>query len=155
MKKELEEIKKTFKKIPTDRYQKNVDRRYYLIGLLYYGYGMTEHAIAELLKIDRNRVHHNKIMGLKFRKDTSYIINTADLRIKHPFNVKQVILKKNITVNRTLSLHKIFGKHNGYTIKLEDELAKNLEKYSRVGGTRNAASTIKAVLIKFFEEWEE
>jgi len=155
MKEELEEIKKTFKKIPTDRYQKNVDRRYYLIGLLYYGYGMTEHAIAELLKIDRNRVHHNKIMGLKFREDRSYITNTADLRIEHPFTIKHVILKKNISLNRTLSLHKIFGKHNGYTINLEDELAANLEKYSRVCGTRNAASTIKAVLTKFFEEWEE
>ena len=79
---------------------------------------------------------------------------TQQLRKKFSYDVK-VRLKKNIIAKRIISLHSIFGKRGGYTLALNEELCINLEKYSREVGTRNAETTIRAVLTKFFEEWEE
>jgi len=148
------ELKKAFNSIPMTRQDHYVDQRSYIIGALYYGCGMTEQATADFLDTCRNRVHHNKINALKFKNDQSYITNTAELRKKFSYDVK-VRLKKNIITKRIISLHSIFGKRGGYTLALNEELCINLEKYSREAGTRNAETTIRAVLTKFFEEWEE
>jgi hypothetical protein len=148
------ELKKAFNSIPKTRQDQYVDQRSYIIGAMYYGCGMTEQAVADFLGTCRNRVHHNKINALKFKNDQSFVNNTATLKKKFPYEVK-VRLKKNVIAKRIISLHSIFGKRNGYTIALDEKLCKNLEKYSRVCGTRNAESTIRKVLIKFFEEWEE
>ena len=148
------ELKKAFNSIPKTRQDQYVDQRSYIIGALYYGCGMTEQATSDFLNIRRDRVHHNKINALKFNNDQSYITNTAELKKKFSYDVK-VRLKKNIIAKRIISLHSIFGKRGGYTLGLNEELCINLEKYSRVCGTRNAETTIRAVLTKFFEEWEE
>jgi hypothetical protein len=99
-------------------------------------------------------VHHNKINALKFKDDQSFVTNTDALKKKFPYEVK-VRLKKNVMAKRIISLHSIFGKKSGYRLALDEKLCNDLEKYSRVCGTRNAESTIRAVLTKFFEEWEE
>ena len=148
------ELKKAFNSIPKTRQDLYVDRRSYIIGALYYGCGMTEHAVADFLNTCRNRVHHNKINALKFKNDQSFITNTDALKKEFPYEVK-VTLKKNIIAKRIISLHSIFGKRGGYTIAMNEELCNNLAKYSRVCGTRNAESTIRNILNKFFEEWEE
>lgn len=148
------ELKKAFNSIPKTRQDRYVDQRSYIIGAMYYGCGMTEQAVANFLGTCRNRVHHNKINALKFKDDQSFVNNTATLKKKFPYEVK-VRLKKNVISKRIISLHSIFGKNNGYRLALDEKLCKNLEKYSRVCGTRNAESTIRKVLTKFFEEWEE
>ena len=148
------ELKKAFNSIPKTRQDQYVDQRSYIIGAMYYGCGMTEQAVADLLDTCRNRVNHNKINALKFKNDQSFITNTYTLKKKFPYEVK-VRLKKNVMAKRTISLHSIFGKRGGYTLALNEELCNNLAKYSRVCGTRNAESTIRTVLTKFFEEWEE
>ncbi len=148
------ELKKAFNSIPKTRQDHYVDQRSYIIGAMYYGCGMTEQAVANFLNIRRDRVHHNKINTLKFKNDQSFVNNTEALKKKFPYEIK-VRLKKNIIAKRIISLHSIFGKRDGYTLALDEELCKNLEKYSRVCGTRNAQSTIRKVLTKFFEEWEE
>ncbi len=143
-----------FTSIPTTRQDQYVDQRSYIIGAMYYGCGMTEQAVANFLNTCRNRVHHNKINALKFKDDQSFITNTDALKKEFPYEVR-VTLKKNIIAKRIISLHSIFGKRGGYTIAMNEELCNNLAKYSRVCGTRNAESTIRTVLTKFFEEWEE
>lgn len=154
MKLDKKELKKAFNSIPKTRQDQYVDRRSYIIGALYYGCALTEQATADFLNIRRDRVHHNKINALKFKNDQSYITNTEKIRNKFPYVVK-VRLKKNVIAKRIISLHSIFGKRGGYTIAMSEELCNNLAKYSRVCGTRNAESTIRQVLTKFFEEWEE
>jgi len=148
------ELKKAFNSIPKTRQDQYVDQRSYIIGAMDYGGGMTEQAVADFLNTCRNRVHHNKINALKFKDDQSFITNTDTLKKKFPYEVK-VRLKKNVMAKRIISLHSIFGKKSGYRLALDEKLCKDLEKYSRVCGTRNAESTIRAVLTKFFEEWEE
>ncbi len=148
------ELKKAFNSIPKTRQDHYVDQRSYIIGAMYYGCGMTEQAVADFLNTCRNRVHHNKINALKFKDDQSFVTNTDALKKKFPYEVK-VRLKKNVMAKRIISLHSIFGKKSGYRLSLDEKLCKDLEKYSRVCGTRNAESTIRAVLTKFFEEWEE
>lgn len=148
------ELKKAFNSIPKTRQDQYVDQRSYIIGAMYYGCGMTEQAVADFLNTCRNRVHHNKINALKFKDDQSFVTNTDTLKKKFPYEVK-VRLKKNVMAKRIISLHSIFGKKSGYRLSLDEKLCKDLEKYSRVCGTRNAESTIRAVLTKFFEEWEE
>ncbi len=148
------ELKKAFNSIPKTRQDQYVDQRSYIIGAMYYGCGMTEQAVADFLNTCRNRVHHNKINALKFKDDQSFVTNTDALKKKFPYEVK-VRLKKNVMAKRIISLHSIFGKKSGYRLSLDEKLCKDLEKYSRVCGTRNAESTIRAVLTKFFEEWEE
>jgi hypothetical protein len=148
------ELKKAFNSIPKTRQDQYVDQRSYIIGAMYYGCGMTEQAVADFLNTCRNRVHHNKINALKFKDDQSFVTNTDALKKKFPYEVK-VRLKKNVMAKRIISLHSIFGKKSGYRLALDEKLCKDLEKYSRVCGTRNAESTIRAVLTKFFEEWEE
>ena len=148
------ELKKAFNSIPKTRQGQDVDQRSYIIGAMYYGCGMTEQAVADFLNTCRNRVHHNKINALKFKDDQSFVTNTHALKKKFPYEVK-VRLKKNVMAKRIISLHSIFGKKSGYRLALDEKLCNDLEKYSRVCGTRNAESTIRAVLTKFFEEWEE
>ena len=148
------ELKKAFNSIPKTRQDHYVDQRSYIIGAMYYGCGMTEQAVADFLNTCRNRVHHNKINTLKFKDDQSFVNNTAALKKKFPYRI-QARLKKNVMAKRIISLHSIFGKKSGYRLALDEKLCKDLEKYSRVCGTRNAESTIRKVLTKFFEEWEE
>jgi len=148
-------LKEAFQAIPKTRQDEYVDQRSYIISALYYGCGMSEHKVANFLDIDRNRVHHNKVNALKFQDDSSFKDNTSELKQKFPYETQRAKLKKNLRAKRLMSLHRIFGKKGGYNLALDEELCKNLEKYSRVCGTRNAESTIRKVLQKFFEEWEE
>ena len=155
MKLDKTKLKEAFQAIPKTRQDQYVDQRSYIISALYYGCGMSEQKVANFLDVDRNRVHHNKVNALKFQNDSSFKDNTSELKQKFPYETQRAKLKKNLMAKRILSLHRIFGKRNGYTLALDEELCKNLEKYSRVCGTRNAESTIRKVLQKFFEEWEE
>ena len=148
-------LKEAFQAIPKTRQDEYVDQRSYIISALYYGCGMSEQKVANFLDVDRNRVHHNKINALKFQDDSIFKDNVSELKQKFPYETARAKLKKNPMAKRLMSLHRVFGKRGGYTLALDEELCKNLEKYSRVCGTRNAESTIRKVLQKFFEEWEE
>ncbi len=154
-------IKKAFLQIPSSRHRENVDRRAYLIGALYYGQGMTEQEVADFLEVKRDFVHHNKVHAVALATDRSYVLNTKDLSNDFEYKLSShVIFNRSATakrekIHRTINLHMIFGKHDGYTLKLSKELCENLENYSRICGTRNAESTIRRILTEFFETWEE
>lgn len=151
-----EELKKAFKLIPKSRHRENVDQRSYIIGALYYNCGMTEQAIADYLEIKRDTVNYNKLNSVRFRSDRSYAVNTSELRSKFDYELGGVVIKSRDKICRKINLHMIFGKNkNNYVLNLPEELCRNMEKYSRVCGTRDANSTIRKILNEFFETWEE
>ena len=151
-----EKLKEAFQKIPKSRHRENVDQRSYIIGALYYNCGMTEQAIADYLEIKRDTVNYNKLNSVRFRGDRSYILNTKDLRSIFDYELGGVIIKNRARICRKTNLHMIFGKDkNNYVLNLPEELCRNMEKYSRVCGTRDANSTIRKILNEFFETWEE
>jgi hypothetical protein len=151
-----EKLKEAFQKIPRSRHRQNVDQRSYIIGALYYSCGMTEQAIADYLEIKRDTVNYNKLNSVRFRGDRSYAMNTSELRSKFDYELGGVVIKSRDKICRKTNLHMIFGKNkNNYVLNLPEELCRNMEKYSRVCGTRDANSTIRRILNEFFETWEE
>lgn len=151
-----EKLKEAFQKIPKSRHRENVDQRSYIIGALYYSCGMTEQAIADYLEIKRDTVNYNKLNSVRFRGDRSYALNTKELRSTFDYELGGVIIKNRDRICRKTNLHMIFGKDkNNYVLNLPEELCRNMEKYSRVCGTRDANSTIRKILNEFFETWEE
>lgn len=60
-----------------------VDKRSYLIGLLYYRFKLTEQNIAALTGVNRNTVQHNKNHAINFMNNSEYVENIKELREKY------------------------------------------------------------------------
>ena len=62
-----------------------VDKRSYLIGLLYYRFKLTEHNIAALTGVNRNTVQHNKNHAINWLSNLEYAENVKELVEKYPY----------------------------------------------------------------------
>lgn len=87
------ELKEMFPRYRT-RKRSYVDRRNYLITILYYKFGYSEEMIAECFAntfhaIDRSTISHSKrqVLALTKSKDPIFETNTAMLYLKFPFDM--------------------------------------------------------------------
>jgi hypothetical protein len=125
----IEEIKNIFPQYKT-RKRVYVDRRNYLICILYYKFRYSEDMIADCFKntkfkIDRSTVNHGKRQPIKLAQinDISFFINIALLYTKFPFDIPETekieFPNKEKTVYfdlKTLNRLRVYSKDKDITI---------------------------------------
>jgi hypothetical protein len=121
-----------------------VDPRSYLIGVLVYKFDLTQHAIADMAKINRHKVQHNKGLPVYLWKDKSYQENIKKYYEKFPFDFSKVVPK---TKNRNTKIKVII-----YLSKLEH---KKLKAYAQIKGYQYVPKTIRYLIEKSMKLWEE
>lgn len=91
----LEDVIKEFQKINTSsRLRELVDKRSYLIALMYFKFGLKEEKIASKVNISRAKVQYNKHLPAKYKGQPDYMYNIESLALKYPFEFPPYKVKK-------------------------------------------------------------
>jgi len=108
-------LKKVIPRVRT-RKRSYLDKRNYLISILYYKFEYTEEKISSMFKLtcdpmDRSSVSHAKKQPGNFSKieDLKFLLNTEELVKQFPFNVPEVItegIDKNLYIPMSLKQHR-------------------------------------------------
>ncbi len=108
-------LKKVIPRVRT-RKRSYLDKRNYLISILYYKFEYTEEKISSMFKLtcdpmDRSSVSHAKKQPGNFSKneDVKFLIHTEELVKEFPFNVPEVItegIEKNLYIPMSLKQHR-------------------------------------------------
>jgi hypothetical protein len=121
-----------------------LDKRNYLIALLYFKYSWSETKIAALFEMDRSTVNYSKYLANQFItiNDISFIANVNDLHLSFPYDFPDRQNQKLIT------------RLNVVNIRLHNDVYKKLNNYAKVNGLKidQAAASL---LIKAIKVWDE
>lgn len=108
-------LKKVIPRVKT-RKRSYLDKRNYLISILYYKFQYTEEKISNMFKLtcdpmDRSSISHAKKQPGNFTKndDLNFLVNTEELAKKFPFNVPEVPtqgIEKNLQIPMSLKQHR-------------------------------------------------
>lgn len=91
----LKDITEEFKKLNTpSRKRELVDKRSYLIALMYFKFNLTEEQIASKVNIKRAKVQYNKHLPAKYSGQPDYVYNIDSLALKYPFEFPAYKVKK-------------------------------------------------------------
>jgi hypothetical protein len=111
----LNELKVVLPKYRT-RKRSYIDKRNYLIAILYYKFKYTEEKISSMFKLtcdplDRSSISHAKKQPGFFSKneDTTFLINTGELAKKFPFNIPEKTtdgIEKSLHIPMTIKQHR-------------------------------------------------
>ena len=71
-----------------------VDKRSYLIALMYFKFGLVEEQIATLTNITRAKVQYNKYLPGKYGTQLEYSHNTDEFKKKYPFSFPEFRIKR-------------------------------------------------------------
>ena len=117
----IDELKATCKKTRKREY---LDKRNYLIGILYNKYNMTEEHMASLCNINRCTIHASKNQALELIKqqNASFLTNAEDYIEKFPHYFTELNKVKRSARNHSLVLtlsHDIYKKLKSYTLVKE------------------------------------
>lgn len=125
------------------RAREYLDKRNYLIGILYYKYGKSEKFIADHVKLERTTVHTAKVNAytLLSYEDISFMANACNYIQKFPFEFPRTANKAN----------------KGYSVilSLDNKMYKKIKNYQEIKGDSKISVTIKNLLIKTMKVWEE
>jgi len=120
-----------------------VDQRSYLIGILAYRFMMSEHKIADLTNIKRDKINYNKKLVIQFYNDKLYKQNVYVYAQMFPFDFSVIEL-----VSITHRLKKI-------TIDMDKKFYNKLKAAGAILGHNDVRVTIKLFLEKSLKLWEE
>lgn len=121
-----------------------LDKRNYLIALLYFKYSWSETKIAGLFDMDRTTVNYSKYLANQFItiNDISFIANVNDLHLAFPYDFPNRIDKKLVT------------RLNAINIRLHNDMYKKLNHYAKVNGLK-IDKAAESLLIKAIKIWDE
>jgi len=119
-----------------------VDQRSYLIGLLAYRFMMTEHGIADITGLKRDKINYNKKLALQFCNDKSYKENTYVIAQLFPFDFDV------IETSRPHRLKRI-------ELDVDQKLYNKLKSVGSILGHSDVRTTVKLFLEKSVKLWEE
>jgi hypothetical protein len=119
-----------------------VDQRSYLIAILAYRFGMTEHAIAKAINFRRDKVHYNKKIALQFYTDKSYKENIYVYSVMFPYELEIVEVSR---MHRSQRIE----------LDLDAKLYKKLRAARAILGHKDIRTTIKLFLEKSLLLWEK
>lgn len=121
-----------------------LDKRNYLIGLLYFKYSWSETKIADLFEMDRTTVNYSKYLPNQFItiNDISFIANVNDLHLSFPYDFPDRENQKLIT------------RLNAVTIRLHNDVYKKLNNYAKVNGLKIDKAAV-SLLTKAIKIWDE
>ena len=71
-----------------------VDKRSYLIALMYFKFGLVEEQIATLTNITRAKVQYNKYLPAKYGTQLEYSHNTDEFKKKYTFSFPEFKIKR-------------------------------------------------------------
>ena len=97
-----------------------LDKRNYLMHVMYCKFGLTEYEIAKILKIKRSAVHHSKYHAYYWKEDEDFKLHTERLKVLFPYNPQPPEKKK----DRALMKHKL-------TVYLSDEEHEKLTAFRK------------------------
>lgn len=120
-----------------------VDQRSYLIGILAYRFMMSEHKIADLTNIKRDKVNYNKKLSIQFYNDKLYKQNVYVYAQLFPFDFSVIE-----QVSITHRLKKV-------TIDMDKKFYNKLKAAGAILGHNDIRTTIKLFLEKSLKLWEE
>ena len=139
---QVEEVIEKLKTIDyKTRKRVTVDKRTYLIGLMYYKFSYAEHAIADLTGLKRCNIQYGKNMPIQFINDPDYIENTKELSELFPFDFTKGYIT-NIKRNTTVK------------VVFDNKTMKKLEKCKQLLGHVDIRSTIKHFINKSLSIWD-
>ena len=143
---DVTDVLKELKKITCkSRQRKLVDQRSYLIGLLYYRFKLTEENIASLTTINRNKVHYNKKLPVRYKTNLDYIKHTQALIEKYPYDFPE-FKQKNIR------------KENGsISIRFSAQQKEKLRKIQKILTDSDITVTVRYLIRKAIKNkiWEK
>lgn len=107
---------------PKSRKRVLIERRSYLIGVLYYKFKLTELQIQSFTNlVSRSTINYAKKYAVELynNNDTAFLNNVSDLIKKYPYDMAEYCPKvkhfKNSTVNITITLnYKNYARLNNY-----------------------------------------
>ena len=138
-----EEVLQTLKLIDfKSRKRVLVDQRSYLIAILAFKFGMTEHTIAKAVNCKRDKVHYNKKIALQFHADKSYKDNIYVYSVMFPYELDIVEVAR---VHRSQRIE----------LDLDPKLYKKLRAARAILGHKDIRTTIKLFLEKSLILWEK
>lgn len=125
--------------------RRSLDRRNYLIALMYYEFGKTEESIAKTMEMKRETVTSAKFHPYQLLEynDPAFTNNVKDLMVMFPYvfpnHYSAKSSKKQTVVN----------------VYLEKDIAKKLRSYMAFKDISRIDSAIKDLVIKGLKLWEE
>ena len=120
-----------------------VDQRSYLIGILAYRFMMTEHSIANAIKIKRDVVNYNKRLVLQLHNDKSYQENIYVYAQRFPFDFSVIEIYVKTERSKRVELD------------LDRKFYNKLKAAGAILGHKDVRTTIKLFLEKSLKLWEE
>lgn len=120
-----------------------VDQRSYLIGILAYRFMITEHQIADLVNIRRDKVNYNKKIVLQFYNDKLYKQNVYVCANMFPFDFSII---ETVSVSHRLKR---------VELDLDKKLFNKIKAAGAILGHKDVRVTIKLFLEKSLKLWEE
>ena len=141
--KECKNIVSKNEKSLTKRSRNYLDRRNYLIGLLYYKFGKSEDFIGKHVKLNRTTVHTAKVNAytLLSYDDISFMANACYYIAKFPYEFPRTASK----IDRGYSV----------VLSLDSKMYKKIKHYQELKGDSKINITIKNLLTKTMKAWEE
>jgi hypothetical protein len=137
------ELVKDLLKIQKNR--RNIDKRNYLIALLYYGFNKKEKEVAEILNMKRETVTSAKFHPyqlLKY-KDAIFIENVEDIMKALPYDFPE---------NNSAKASK---KSTAITLHLDKEMIKKMRRYMEFKEINRMDVAIRNIITKALKLWEE
>lgn len=140
----LEECANIKEVIKEKKNRERMDKRNYLIALLYYKFRFTEKRIAGVIGMTRDAVTSAKIQPYQLISinDFSFSANVNDLMLKYPFDFPDIKTPKET------------NRKSGVNVKLHQNTLKKLKAYASIKQIRLdvAASNL---ITKGLELWEK
>jgi hypothetical protein len=127
----------------TKRTRVLVDQRSYLISILAYRFMMTEHQIADLTNIKRDKVNYNKKLAIQFYNDKLYKQNVYVYAQMFPFDFSVIEV-----VSITHRLKRV-------ELDMDKKFYNKLKAAGSILGHNDIRVTIKFLLEKSLKLWDE
>lgn len=141
----LVECEKVLDLLKEAKNRRSLDRRNYLIALMYYEFGKTEETIAKIMKMKRGTVTSAKFHPYQLfeNNDSLFLNNVKDLMVTLPYDFPNhgsaKTSKKKIVVN----------------LFLEKDVVKKLRNYMSYKSIPKIDIAIKDLINKGLKLWEE
>jgi len=139
----LKKISKKSKK----RLREDIDKRNYLISLLYFKFKLTEETISNFLDLNRNTITQAKWQAPFFISidDISFIANVNEYLIKYPFE---------FPTKEQVSMSRILKKKTSVTVNLHLNVYNKLKNYAEINDLRSDKAAAD-LLTKALKIWVE
>jgi hypothetical protein len=141
--KECDTLVYEFQNSPKKRLRPLLDKRNYLIAMLYYKFGYTEERISTIFSMDRTTVSVSKLHTYSLLEygDNIFKANVSDYLINYPYNFPSFSNK--------------FKKDIQIIISFDTQTIKKIRAYRDIVNEKTTANAIKRLITNGLNLWEK